>query len=78
MRPGSGPPSRPKPSRDAEEDARQSLTRIELNPFILRRASVRGFVHDDRNGRVLEVLVVAIAPEAARALARRKRNARAS
>ena len=38
-----------------EEDVRQSIRRIQSNPFIVRRDKVRGFVYDVATGRLDEV-----------------------
>jgi carbonic anhydrase len=40
---------------DLDEDVRQSIRRIEADPFIPRKESVRGFVYDVRTGRLREV-----------------------
>ncbi|MEZ0341794.1 beta-class carbonic anhydrase [Mycobacterium sp. pV006] len=40
---------------DVEEDVRQSLRRIEANPFVTRHESLRGFVFDVATGRLKEV-----------------------
>ncbi|NGX09666.1 beta-class carbonic anhydrase [Mycobacteroides franklinii] len=40
---------------DLDEDVRQSLARIKANPFVPRKASVRGFVYDVTNGTLREV-----------------------
>ncbi|WP_165069166.1 beta-class carbonic anhydrase [Marisediminicola senii] len=40
---------------DAAEDVRQSLRRIQANPFIPKKYSVRGFVFDVATGRLDEV-----------------------
>ena len=39
-----------------EEDVRQSIRRIQSNPFIARRDKVRGFVYDVATGRLDEVV----------------------
>ena len=39
-----------------EEDVRQSIRRIQSNPFIVRRDKVRGFVYDVATGRLDEVV----------------------
>ena len=36
---------------DLENDIRQSIRRIEANPFIKHKDSIRGFVYDVGNGR---------------------------
>ena len=40
---------------DVDEDVRQSIARIQANPFIPRKDSVRGFVYDVRTGKLSEV-----------------------
>jgi carbonic anhydrase len=40
---------------DLDEDVRQSIARINASPFIPRKASVRGFVYDVRDGSLREV-----------------------
>src|SRR5215210_5287292 len=40
---------------DLEEDVRQSIARIQSNPFIPNKESVRGFVYEIETGRVREV-----------------------
>ncbi|MDJ0700686.1 MAG: carbonic anhydrase [Woeseiaceae bacterium] len=40
---------------DLEDDVRQSIRRIEANPFIPHKDSIRGFVYDVENGRLNEV-----------------------
>jgi carbonic anhydrase len=41
--------------QDADEDVRVSIARILASPFIASKRSVRGFVFDDRTGRLREV-----------------------
>ncbi len=53
---GEPPPWRSEALADVYEDVRASLRRIADSPFLPRRESVRGFVHDDRTGRLIEVL----------------------
>ncbi len=40
---------------DLEEDVRQSIKRIQANPFIPHRDSVRGFIYEVETGRLREV-----------------------
>ena len=40
---------------DLEEDVRQSIRRIEANPFIPHTDSVRGFIYEVETGRLREV-----------------------
>src|ERR1700755_3199970 len=40
---------------DLEEDVRQSIGRIQADPFIPRKESVRGFVYDVKSGALTEV-----------------------
>src|SRR5690348_6501692 len=40
---------------DLDEDVRQSIRRIQADPFIPRKESVRGFVYDVRNGSLREI-----------------------
>jgi carbonic anhydrase len=40
---------------DLEEDVRQSMARIQANPFILHKDAVRGFVYEVETGRLREV-----------------------
>ena len=40
---------------DLEEDVRQSIRRIEANPFIPHKERVRGFVYEVETGRMREV-----------------------
>lgn len=44
---------------DLDEDVRQSLARINANPFVPRKDSVRGFVYDVTNGTLREVTAAA-------------------
>ncbi len=41
---------------DLEEDVRQSIRRIEANPFIPYKESVRGFIYEVESGRLREVV----------------------
>ena len=52
---GMKPPWSPEAFADLEEDVRQSVARIETNPFILKKHSVRGFVYEVETGRLREV-----------------------
>lgn len=38
-----------------EDDVRQSITRLQVNPFIAHKDQIRGFVFDVRTGRLEEV-----------------------
>jgi carbonic anhydrase len=40
---------------DLEEDARQSIARIQASPFIPHKESVRGFIYEVETGRLREV-----------------------
>jgi carbonic anhydrase len=40
---------------DVDEDVRQSLARIQANPFVPKKDSVRGFVYDVATGSLREV-----------------------
>jgi carbonic anhydrase len=40
---------------DLEEDVRQSVARIQANPFIPHKESVRGFIYEVESGRLREV-----------------------
>ena len=40
---------------DLEQDVRQSMTRIQANPFIPHKDQVRGFIYDCATGRLNEV-----------------------
>lgn len=40
---------------DAAEDVRQSLARIHASPFLPKKHAVRGFVYDEKTGRLNEV-----------------------
>jgi len=40
---------------DVADDVRQSMARIQANPFLPKKGAVRGFVYDDKTGRLLEV-----------------------
>jgi carbonic anhydrase len=41
---------------DLDEDVRQSIARIKLNPFIPNKGSVRGFIYDIKDGLLHEVV----------------------
>ena len=41
--------------RDLDEDVRQSIRRIEANPFIPKKDRVRGFVYEVETGKLREV-----------------------
>lgn len=41
--------------RDLEQDVRQSIARIQANPFIPHKDQVRGFIYDCATGRLREV-----------------------
>ncbi len=41
--------------RDLEQDVRQSMSRVQANPFICYKDQVRGFVYDCATGRIKEV-----------------------
>ena len=43
------------PFSDLEEDVRQSMRRIQANPFIPHTDSVRGFIYEVETGRLREV-----------------------
>ena len=40
---------------DLEQDVRQSISRIQTNPFIVHKDQIRGFVYDCATGRLKEV-----------------------
>ena len=52
---GLRPPWDPESFTDPVADVRQSMVRIQVNPFIPRKDSVRGFVYDVGTGRLTEV-----------------------
>jgi carbonic anhydrase len=54
---GIKPPWSAEAFSDLEEDVRQSIRRIQADPFIPRKESVRGFVYDVRTGALTEVKV---------------------
>ncbi|MDQ4117061.1 MAG: carbonic anhydrase [Actinomycetota bacterium] len=41
---------------DLEEDVRQSITRIKVNPFVVHKDSIRGFIFDVATGKLNEVV----------------------
>jgi carbonic anhydrase len=49
------PPWAPESFTDLEADVRQSIARIQANPFIPLKGNVRGFVYDVATGRLTEV-----------------------
>jgi carbonic anhydrase len=52
---GIKPPWSPESFPDPAADVRQSIARIEANPFVPRKDSIRGFVFDVATGRLNEV-----------------------
>lgn len=52
---GIRPPWAPEAFPDSAEDVRQSVARIKASPFLPHREAVRGFVYDERTGRLNEV-----------------------
>lgn len=52
---GIRPPWAPEAFPDPAEDVRQSLRRIDNNPFVTKHVSVRGFVFDVATGKLNEV-----------------------
>lgn len=56
---GIKPPWSAEAFTDLDEDVRQSLARINANPFVPRKDSVRGFVYDVNNGTLREVTAAA-------------------
>lgn len=52
---GIRPPWATEAFHDPAEDVRQSIARIKANPFIPHKDAVRGFVFDDKTGRLAEV-----------------------
>jgi carbonic anhydrase len=52
---GIRPPWSPEAFSDLEDDVRQSIRRIMVNPFVPHTDSVRGFVFDVATGRLHEV-----------------------
>jgi len=45
----------PETFADSAEDVRQSIARIQASPFLPKKDSVRGFVYDEKTGRLAEV-----------------------
>ncbi|WP_195165537.1 carbonic anhydrase [Mycobacteroides abscessus] len=56
---GVKPPWSAEAFTDLDEDVRQSLARINANPFVPRKDSVRGFVYDVTDGTLREVTAAA-------------------
>ncbi|AMU67401.1 beta-class carbonic anhydrase [Mycobacteroides abscessus] len=56
---GIKPPWSAEAFTDLDEDVRQSLARINANPFVPRKDSVRGFVYDVTDGTLREVTAAA-------------------
>ncbi|MEU5161517.1 carbonic anhydrase [Streptomyces sp. NPDC020875] len=52
---GIRPPWSPESFADLDDDVRQSIRRIEADPFIPHKHSIRGFVFDVHTGRLREV-----------------------
>ncbi|MBO0884822.1 MAG: carbonic anhydrase [Mycobacterium sp.] len=52
---GIRPPWSPEAFGDATADARQSIDRIKASPFLLNTNTVRGFVYNERTGKLAEV-----------------------
>lgn len=52
---GIRPPWAPEAFQDLEEDVRQSIRRVTVNPFVPYTRSVRGFIFDVATGRLTEV-----------------------
>ncbi len=45
----------PEAFADSAEDVRQSLARVQASPFLPKKDAVRGFVYDEKTGRLTEV-----------------------
>jgi len=45
----------PEAFADSAEDVRQSLVRVQASPFLPKKDAVRGFVYDEKTGRLTEV-----------------------
>jgi len=45
----------PEAFADSAEDVRQSLARVQASPFLPIKDAVRGFVYDEKTGRLTEV-----------------------
>jgi carbonic anhydrase len=52
---GEEPPWPANTFRDLDEDVRESVRRIEANPFVPRKDAIRGFVYDVETGELREV-----------------------
>jgi carbonic anhydrase len=52
---GIRPPWAPEAFPEPAEDVRQSAARIKASPFLPHRDAVRGFVYDEKTGRLREV-----------------------
>lgn len=52
---GIRPPWSPEAFPDSAQDVRQSVARVKASPFLPHRESVRGFVYDEKTGRLQEV-----------------------
>ncbi|MGH8996274.1 MAG: beta-class carbonic anhydrase [Acidimicrobiales bacterium] len=52
---GIRPPWAPEAFPDSAADVRQSLARLKASPFLPKKDAVRGFVYDERTGRLDEV-----------------------
>jgi carbonic anhydrase len=52
---GISPPWAPEAFPDSAADVRQSMARLKANPFVPHRDAVRGFVYDEKTGRLDEV-----------------------
>lgn len=52
---GIRPPWAPEAFADSAEDVRQSAARVKASPFLPHRDAVRGFVYDEKAGRLNEV-----------------------
>lgn len=52
---GIRPPWSPEAFADAAGDVRQSINRVKASPFLTHKDGVRGFVYDERTGRLDEV-----------------------
>jgi carbonic anhydrase len=52
---GIRPPWAAETFTDSAQDVRQCMARLRTSPFLLHTASVRGFVYDERTGKLAEV-----------------------
>ncbi|MFD5245980.1 beta-class carbonic anhydrase [Amycolatopsis sp. NPDC058340] len=52
---GIRPPWAAETFTDSAQDIRQCIARLRTSPFLLHTASVRGFVYDERTGKLAEV-----------------------